>query len=69
VLALGNFNHVIVATLEILAGIRWGAHVPWDTLFANFGTALLGNMIGGIAFVTVNRFSQAHAGNAAASEA
>ena len=66
-LALGNFNHVIVATLEILAGIRWGAHVPWDTLFTNFGTALLGNMIGGIAFVTVNRFSQAHAGNAAAS--
>jgi formate/nitrite transporter FocA (FNT family) len=64
-LALGNFNHVIVATLEILAGIRWGAHVPWNTLFTNFGTALLGNMIGGIAFVTINRFSQARSAGGA----
>lgn len=63
VLALGNFNHIIVATLEIFAGIRWGAHVPWSTLFTNFGTALLGNMIGGFAFVTFNRFSQARAGS------
>lgn len=61
-LALGSFNHVIVATLEILAGIRFGATVPWDTLFTNFGTALLGNMVGGIAFVTINRFSQARSG-------
>jgi len=64
-LALGNFNHVIVATLEIIAGIRWGADVPWDTVFTNFGTALLGNMIGGIGFVTINRFSQARSGGGA----
>jgi formate/nitrite transporter FocA (FNT family) len=61
-LSLGVFNHVIVATLEILAGIRWGGAIPWHTLFANFGTALLGNMIGGIGFVTINRFSQARSG-------
>jgi formate-nitrite transporter family protein len=65
-LALGNFNHVIVATLEILSGIRWGAHISWNTLFANFGTALLGNMIGGIGFVTINRFSQARSGRSGA---
>lgn len=65
-LALVSFNHVIVATLEIFAGIRWGGQIPWETLFSNFGTALLGNMIGGIGFVTINRFSQARSGRSGA---
>jgi formate/nitrite transporter FocA (FNT family) len=56
---LGGFNHVIVSTLELLIGIRYGASIGWDRFFAGFGTALLGNMIGGIGLVTLTRFSQA----------
>jgi formate-nitrite transporter family protein len=66
VLALANLNHVIVATLEMLMGIRYGAPIGWDDLFANFGTALLGNLIGGIGFVTITRFSQARSGRSGA---
>jgi formate/nitrite transporter FocA (FNT family) len=61
-LTLGAFNHVIVVTLELLMGIRYGASVGWDSFFANFGTALLGNMIGGIGLVTLTRFMQAQSG-------
>ena len=28
-LALGGLNHVIVVTLELFFGIRFGAHIPW----------------------------------------
>jgi formate/nitrite transporter FocA (FNT family) len=72
VLTLAAFNHVIVVTLEYIMGIRYGAPVGWEDLFANFGTALLGNMIGGIGLVTLTRFSQARSsgggGGASASD-
>ncbi|MFL5926962.1 MAG: formate/nitrite transporter family protein [Gaiellaceae bacterium] len=58
-LALGSFNHVIVITLELVFGIRYGAHVPWSFVVGNFFLAAAGNMIGGIGLVTLNRFAQA----------
>jgi formate/nitrite transporter FocA (FNT family) len=60
-LALGGFNHVIVVTLELIYGIRFGDQIPWLFVLGNFGLAALGNMIGGIGLVTLNRFTQARA--------
>jgi formate/nitrite transporter FocA (FNT family) len=62
ILALGSFNHAIVATIELIFGIRMGAHVPWHFVVENFFVAAAGNMIGGIGLVTLNRFTQAKAG-------
>lgn len=61
ILALGGFNHVIVVTLELLFGIRYGAHIPLTFVLGNFFVAALGNMVGGIGLVTLNRFTQARA--------
>ena len=62
-LALAHLNHVIVVTIELIFGIRFGAHIPWVFVLGNFGLAALGNMIGGIGLVTLNRFTQAKAGS------
>lgn len=62
-LALGGFNHVVVVTLELFYGIRFGDDIPWLFLLGNFGIATLGNMIGGIGLVTLNRFTQARSGS------
>jgi formate/nitrite transporter FocA (FNT family) len=62
-LALGGFDHVIVATLELFYGIRFGDQIPWIFLLGNFGIAAVGNMVGGIGLVTLNRFTQATAGS------
>jgi formate/nitrite transporter FocA (FNT family) len=67
ILALGSFNHVIVVTLELVFGIRFGAHVPWAFVAENFFVAAAGNMLGGIGLVTLNRFTQAKSGGRAAS--
>jgi formate/nitrite transporter FocA (FNT family) len=67
ILALGSFNHVIVVTLELIFGIRFGAHVPWSFVIENFFLAAAGNMIGGIGLVTLNRFTQAKSGSTTAS--
>ncbi len=64
-LALGSLNHVIVVTLELITGIRYGAHIPWSFVIENFFIAAAGNMIGGIGLVTLNRFTQAKAGGTA----
>jgi formate/nitrite transporter FocA (FNT family) len=58
-LALGGFNHVIVVSLELFYGIRFGDEIPWVFILGNFGIATAGNMIGGIGLVTLNRFTQA----------
>ena len=58
ILALGGFNHVIVVTLELIYGIRFGDDIPWQFVLGNFGLAALGNMVGGIGLVTPNRFTQ-----------
>jgi formate/nitrite transporter FocA (FNT family) len=64
-LALGSLNHVIVVTIELIFGIRYGAHVPWSFVVENFFVAAAGNMIGGIGLVTLNRFTQAKSGSGA----
>jgi formate/nitrite transporter FocA (FNT family) len=58
-LALGLFNHVIVVTLELVLGIRYGADVGYADVTANLGVAIVGNLLGGVLFVTLTRFSQA----------
>jgi formate/nitrite transporter FocA (FNT family) len=58
-LALGAFNHVIVATLELFAAIRYGADIGWGDVAGNAGVAAVGNLIGGVLFVTLTRLSQA----------
>jgi formate-nitrite transporter family protein len=67
ILALGGFNHVIVVSLELVFGIRFGAHIPWSFVVENFFVAAAGNMVGGIGLVTLNRFTQAKAGGTTAS--
>jgi formate-nitrite transporter family protein len=62
-LALGHLNHVIVVTIELIFGIRYGAHIPWSFVVGNFFLAAAGNLIGGIGLVTLNRFTQAKAGS------
>ncbi|MDX6679531.1 MAG: formate-nitrite transporter family protein [Solirubrobacteraceae bacterium] len=58
-LALGSFNHVIVVTLELIFGMRFGADIGLDDTALNFAIAVAGNMIGGMLFVTLTRTSQA----------
>ena len=63
VVSLGTFDHVIVETIGLVYGIRYGADVPWLFVLGNFGLAAAGNMVGGIGLVTLNRFAQAKAGS------
>jgi formate/nitrite transporter FocA (FNT family) len=58
-LALGSFNHVIVVTLELIFGLRFGADVGTGDIALNFAIAAAGNLIGGLLFVTLTRTSQA----------
>ena len=58
-LALGSFNHVIVVTLELIFGVRFGADVAASDIGVNFVIAAAGNLIGGLLFVTLTRTSQA----------
>jgi formate/nitrite transporter FocA (FNT family) len=62
ILALGSFNHVIVVTLELIFGYRYGAHFHWLFILGNFGLAAAGNMLGGIGLVTLNRLTQGKQG-------
>ncbi|MGI8729433.1 MAG: formate/nitrite transporter family protein [Solirubrobacteraceae bacterium] len=58
-LTLGAFNHVIVVTLEIIFGMRFGADVGGLDVAQNFAVAAAGNLIGGLLFVTLTRTGQA----------
>lgn len=58
-LTLGAFNHVIVVTLEMIFGMRFGADVGGLDVAQNFAIAAAGNMIGGLLFVTLTRTGQA----------
>jgi len=62
VLLLGGFNHVIVATLELIFGYRFGAHFGWTFILGNFLLAAAGNMLGGLGLVTLNRLTQGKQG-------
>jgi formate/nitrite transporter FocA (FNT family) len=61
-LALGSFNHAIVVTLELVAGLRFGLHMSWWFVPGNFALAAAGNMVGGIGLVTLNRLTQGRQG-------
>jgi formate/nitrite transporter FocA (FNT family) len=58
-LALASFNHVIVVTLELIFGMRFGADIGLADVGLNFVVAVAGNMVGGLLFVTLTRTSQA----------
>lgn len=59
VLAVTSLNHVIVVTLEMIFGMRFGTTISFGDTAANFGIAAAGNMLGGLVFVTLTRTSQA----------
>ena len=61
-LALASLNHVIVVTIELIFGYRFGAHLPWTFILGNFALAAAGNMLGGVGLVTLNRLTQGKAG-------
>jgi formate/nitrite transporter FocA (FNT family) len=58
-LTLGSFNHVIVVTLEMIFGLRFGADIGGLDVVQNFMVAVAGNMVGGLVFVTLTRTGQA----------
>lgn len=58
-LALLSLNHVIVVTLELILGLRFGADIAGGAIALNFAIAAAGNLIGGVVFVTLTRTSQA----------
>jgi formate-nitrite transporter family protein len=62
VLALGTLDHVIVVTLELIVGYRYGAHIQWTFILGNFLLAAAGNMVGGLGLVTLNRLTQGKVG-------
>jgi formate-nitrite transporter family protein len=62
VIALGAFNHAIVSTLELVFGMRMGADVSVSQVLANLGVAVVGNLVGGLMFVTFVRSVQAAEG-------
>ena len=54
---------MIVVTLELVFGYRYGAHFHWLVIRWNFGLAAAGNIFGGIGLVTLNRLTQGKAGS------
>ena len=65
IIALGPFDHVIVETIGLVFAIRFGAPIHWSFVVGNFFLAAVGNMLGGIGLVTLNRFTQAKSGHTA----
>jgi formate/nitrite transporter FocA (FNT family) len=63
ILALGTLNHVIVITLELVFGYRYGAGFNWTFIVTNFFIAAAGNIIGGVGLVTLTRFTQGRSGS------
>lgn len=59
-IVLGQFNHVVISASEIFMGMFLDAPVSvTDWVFGNFTPALLGNLVGGIIFVTLLFYVQA----------
>ena len=67
IIVLGQFDHVIVDTIELIFGYRFGARFDWAFIVGNFALAAAGNMLGGMGLITLNRFTQGRAGNGEAS--
>lgn len=58
-LAAGPFAHVVVTALHLLFGAMVGAPVGADDIAAETGIAIVGNLVGGLAFVTLTHMAQA----------
>ena len=54
-----TLNHVIVGAAELFFGIRYGARIGWGDYVENLVVAAVGNIMGGLLFVTLTRFGQA----------
>ncbi len=55
-----HFNHVVISAPEIFTAMMLGAPITiGDWFMGNFVPALLGNLIGGVVFVTILGFAQA----------
>jgi len=60
-IVLGSFNHVVISASEIFMAMLLGAPITVsDWLLRNFLPALGGNVIGGVIFVTLLSYIQAH---------
>jgi formate/nitrite transporter FocA (FNT family) len=59
VLVLGSFNHSIVSTIELVTGMRYGANISVGDVLLNLVVAVVGNLAGGLGFVTLTRAAQA----------
>jgi formate/nitrite transporter FocA (FNT family) len=57
-LAAGHLDHAVVASLEMFAALHAGASFSYLTWLGLLGWYSLGNMIGGVALVTVLRLVQ-----------
>ena len=57
-LAAGHLNHAIVASLEMFAALHAGATFGYGVWLELLGWAVLGNVVGGVLFVTVLRLVQ-----------
>lgn len=59
-ITLGSFNHVVISASEIYMGMFLGADITvWEWFTRNFLPALLGNVVGGVVFVTLLNYVQA----------
>jgi formate/nitrite transporter FocA (FNT family) len=57
-LAAGHLNHAIVASLAMFAALHAGATFGYGVWLELLGWAVLGNVVGGVLFVTVLRLVQ-----------
>ena len=64
-LALATLDHVIIDTVAWVFSLRYGGTAGTGDLVDNFFVAAAGNLVGGVAFVTLTRFGQAKAGGGA----
>lgn len=61
-LAAGSLNHSVVLSLEMFAALHAGAPFGYLAWLAAMGWATLGNLVGGVALVTVLRLVQVGGG-------
>lgn len=58
-LAVGPFAHVVVTAQHLLFGAMVGAPVGFDSMAADTAITAVGNLIGGLGFVTLTHVAQA----------
>ena len=63
VLAAGPFAHVVVTFQHLLFGLFADAAVAWGDVVGATALAVVGNLVGGLAFVTLTHIAQARSGS------